>query len=54
VAAAGFAVTLWAWALLSPLGVHFKQTLGLSSLQQSLVVAVPVIVGRSAGSRQVR
>src|SRR5215472_467936 len=45
VAAVGFALTFWAWALLSPLGAHFKQTLGLSSFQQALVVAVPVIVG---------
>ena len=44
-AALGFALTFWAWALLSPLGAHFKQALGLSSFQQALVVAVPVIVG---------
>ena len=44
-ATVGFAVTFWAWALLSPLGAHFKQSLGLSSFQQALVVAVPVIVG---------
>ena len=45
VATVGFALTFWAWALLSPLGAHFKQSLGLSSFQQALVVAVPVIVG---------
>ena len=44
-ATVGFALTFWAWALLSPLGAHFKQSLGLSSFQQALVVAVPVIVG---------
>jgi NNP family nitrate/nitrite transporter-like MFS transporter len=44
-AALGFALTFWAWALLSPLGAHFKLALGLSSFQQALVVAVPVIVG---------
>ena len=44
-AAVGFALTFWAWALLSPLGTHFRQSLGLSSFQQALVVAVPVIVG---------
>jgi len=44
-ATVGFALTFWAWALLSPLGAHFKQALGLSSFQQALVVAVPVIVG---------
>jgi NNP family nitrate/nitrite transporter-like MFS transporter len=45
VAGAGFALTFWAWALLSPLGAHFKQALALTSFQQALVVAVPVIVG---------
>jgi NNP family nitrate/nitrite transporter-like MFS transporter len=44
-AAVGFALTFWAWALLSPLGAHFKQSLGLTSFQQALLVAVPVIVG---------
>jgi NNP family nitrate/nitrite transporter-like MFS transporter len=44
-AAVGFAVTSWAWALLPPLGAHFKQSLGLTSFQQALLVAVPVIVG---------
>ena len=44
-AAAGFALTFWAWALLAPLGAHFKQALGLTSFQQALLVAVPVIVG---------
>jgi len=41
----GFALNFWAWALLSPLGVHFKETLGLSGFTQSLLVAVPVVVG---------
>ncbi|HEU4349925.1 MAG TPA: MFS transporter [Actinoplanes sp.] len=41
----GFAVNFWAWALLSPLGPQFKDNLGLSSVQQALVVAVPVVVG---------
>ena len=45
VAAVGFAITFWAWALLSPLGAYFKQSLGLTSFQQALLVAVPVIVG---------
>jgi len=44
-AAVGFALNFWAWALLSPLGVHFKQTLNLTSFEQALIVAVPVIVG---------
>ena len=41
----GFAVNFWAWALLSPLGPRFKDTLHLSSIQQALLVAVPVVVG---------
>lgn len=44
-ATVGFALNFWAWALLSPLGNHFKQALGLSSFGQALLVAVPVIVG---------
>jgi NNP family nitrate/nitrite transporter-like MFS transporter len=41
----GFALNFWAWALLSPLGAHFKDALSLSSFHQALLVAVPVIVG---------
>ncbi len=41
----GFAVNFWAWALLSPLAPRFKDALGLSSFQQALLVAVPVVVG---------
>jgi MFS transporter, NNP family, nitrate/nitrite transporter len=41
----GFALNFWAWALLSPLGTHFKTALGLTSFEQALLVAVPVIVG---------
>lgn len=41
----GFAVTFWAWALLSPLGATLREQLHLSAFQQSLLVAVPVIVG---------
>lgn len=44
-ATVGFALNFWAWALLSPLGPRFKDDLGLSSFQQSLLVAVPVVVG---------
>jgi NNP family nitrate/nitrite transporter-like MFS transporter len=44
-ATAGFAVTFWAWALLSPLGATLREELSLTSFQQSLVVALPVIVG---------
>jgi MFS transporter, NNP family, nitrate/nitrite transporter len=42
---AGFAVTFWAWALLSPLGATLRDQLSLTAFQQSLLVAVPVIVG---------
>ncbi|WP_018681406.1 MFS transporter [Actinokineospora enzanensis] len=45
VATLGFAVNFWAWALLSPLGPRFKESLGLSAFQQALLVAVPVVVG---------
>lgn len=44
-ATVGFAVNFWAWALLSPLGARFKAELDLSSFQQALLVAVPVVVG---------
>lgn len=44
-ATVGFAVNFWAWALLSPLGPRFKDGLDLTSFQQSLLVAVPVVVG---------
>ncbi|MDO5741219.1 MAG: MFS transporter [Ornithinimicrobium sp.] len=45
VATLGFAICFWAWALLSPLAVTLREELGLTSLQQSLIVATPVIVG---------
>jgi MFS transporter, NNP family, nitrate/nitrite transporter len=44
-ATAGFALTFWAWALLSPLGPTLEDELHLTAFQQALVVAVPVIVG---------
>src|SRR5215813_10404615 len=44
-ATVGFAVNFWAWALLSPLAPKLKDALHLSSFQQSLLVAVPVVVG---------
>ncbi|MFI9610097.1 MFS transporter [Streptomyces sp. NPDC052023] len=44
-ATAGFMAGFWAWALLGPLGPTLRNDLGLSSFQQSLVVAVPVLVG---------
>lgn len=44
-ATVGFAINFWAWALLSPLGPLFQDTLGLSAFQEALLVAVPVVVG---------
>jgi NNP family nitrate/nitrite transporter-like MFS transporter len=41
----GFVINFWAWALLSPLANRFHEALHLSSFQQALVVAVPVVVG---------
>src|SRR5690349_6127545 len=45
VATVGFAVNFWAWALVSPLGAFFTETLRLSAVEKSLLVAVPVLVG---------
>lgn len=44
-ATGGFAISFWAWALLSPLGTALRDELSLTAFEQSLVVAVPVIVG---------
>jgi NNP family nitrate/nitrite transporter-like MFS transporter len=44
-ATVGFAVNFWAWALLSPLAPKLKDVLQLSSFQQAVLVAVPVVVG---------
>ena len=41
----GFGVNFWAWALISPLGGDYGGRLGLSALQQSTLVALPVLVG---------
>lgn len=41
----GFALNFWAWALLSPLGPLFQESLALSSFELALLVAVPVVVG---------
>ena len=45
VATLGFLLNFWAWALLGPLGPGIKERLGLSFAAQSLLVAVPVVVG---------
>lgn len=41
----GFAVNFWAWALISPLGPRFRDSLHLSAFSEALIVAVPVVVG---------
>lgn len=41
----GFTLTFWAWNLIAPLASWYGDRLGLSSFQQSLLVAVPVLVG---------
>lgn len=41
----GFLVTFYAWSMLGPLGPDFKDQLGLSTLQLSIVIAVPVLMG---------
>ena len=47
-AALGFLLTAWAWGLISPLSAHYKQALGLTSFQQSALVAVPVLLAAAA------
>ncbi|MCP2322020.1 NNP family nitrate/nitrite transporter-like MFS transporter [Hamadaea flava] len=44
-AATSFLLCSWAWGLISPLGGRLGTALHLSSFQQSLLVAVPVLVG---------
>ncbi|MEU3597788.1 MFS transporter [Streptomyces sp. NPDC006798] len=41
----GFTLTFWAWNLISPLGGYYQDRLHLDSFQQSVLVAVPVLVG---------
>jgi NNP family nitrate/nitrite transporter-like MFS transporter len=44
-ATTGFGLNFWAWALIGPLGPAYKTALDLTSFQQALVVALPVLVG---------
>jgi MFS transporter, NNP family, nitrate/nitrite transporter len=44
-ATVGFMVNFWAWALVSPLAAAFRDELELSAFEQSLLVAIPVLVG---------
>jgi MFS transporter, NNP family, nitrate/nitrite transporter len=41
----GFGINFWAWALISPLGAAYRDQLDLTGFQQSVLVAVPVVVG---------
>jgi NNP family nitrate/nitrite transporter-like MFS transporter len=38
-------INFWAWALLSPLGSNYADSLHLSSFQLSILLAAPVIIG---------
>lgn len=44
-ATSGFLLNFWAWSLISPLGTAYREELGLTGFEQSVLVAVPVIVG---------
>lgn len=44
-ATVGFGINFWAWALISPLGAAYRDQLDLTGFQQSVLVAVPVVVG---------
>ncbi|MBD3550602.1 MFS transporter, partial [Streptomyces sp. SP18CM02] len=44
-ATVGFALTFGAWNLIAPMSGDYKDRLGLSSFQQSVLVAVPVLEG---------
>ncbi|MEU3406125.1 MFS transporter [Streptomyces sp. NPDC006670] len=45
VATVGFTLTFWAWDLVAPLASDLDERLHMSSLAQSVLVAVPVLVG---------
>jgi len=44
-ATVGFLVNFWAWNLISPLAAAYRADFDLTPFQQSLLVAVPVLVG---------
>jgi NNP family nitrate/nitrite transporter-like MFS transporter len=44
-ATAGFGINFWAWALVAPLAPDLREQLGLSVVEQSVLVALPVLVG---------
>lgn len=41
----GFLLNFWAWALIGPLASEYRDELGLTPIQVSIAVAVPVLVG---------
>jgi MFS transporter, NNP family, nitrate/nitrite transporter len=45
VATVGYLLSVWAWTLLGPLAPMLRDTLGLSAVEQALMVALPVVVG---------
>jgi MFS transporter, NNP family, nitrate/nitrite transporter len=45
IATLGYLVSAWAWALLAPLAPLLRDTLGLTAIQQAMVVSIPVVVG---------
>jgi NNP family nitrate/nitrite transporter-like MFS transporter len=47
-ATAAFAVCFYGWSLMGPLGPDLQEQLGLSDVQLSIVVAVPVVFGSLA------
>lgn len=48
VATFAFTTNFWAWGLLSPLAPEYRDALGLSAFQTSVMVAVPVLLGSVA------
>lgn len=40
-----FTTNFWAWGLLSPLAPEYREVLGLSAVQTSVLVATPVLLG---------
>ncbi|MCB5167743.1 MFS transporter [Streptomyces bambusae] len=44
-ATVGFTLTFWAWDLIAPLASDFDERLHMTSFAQSVLVAVPVLVG---------
>lgn len=45
IATVGYLVSAWAWALLAPLAPLLRDTLGLTAVQQAMVVSIPVVIG---------